>query len=773
MPSLNCSPPFVAVFALVASSLLASEDDRARELFEKKIRPTLLAKCVDCHGAEEQEAGLRVDSKQGWMVGGDSGPAIVPGDPDASLLIRAIRYSDPALQMPPEGKLSEQELKAFEQWVRWGAADPRVEVVASTATDEPKPEASWAFQSLTRPQVPTVATDSWARTDIDQFVLAEMETRGLEPVAKSAPSTLLRRLYYDLIGLPPTPAEIDRFVADPSDQARRNVVDTLLDSPHFGERWGRRWLDVVRFAESSGGGRTLLFPNAWRYRDYVIDAFNADRPYDEFVTEQLAGDLLPSENAAERRRHLVATAFLLLGPTNFEQQDKDILEMDIIDEQLDTIGKALLGMTIGCARCHDHKFDPVTTHDYYGLAGIFKSTEVVVHDNVSKWHTVVLPQSESEPSESDSMQTELAALEAELARAKSANPESASEESVARLEKKLMALRKKSEARRVAMAVAEAEQPGDIAIAIRGQAHNRGPVVARSALSAVTQVPLDPIPDNCSGRRALAEWITDPAHPLTARVIVNRVWHWLMGRGLVTSVDNFGKMGEAPSHPELLDYLAVGFVEDGWSIKRLIRRITDSSVYQLSAEQHLENSTLDPDNRWFWRMHRRRLEAEELRDTLLFVSGQLDLTQGGPNIKPGTGREYGYRFESRRRSVYVPVFRNTLPELFEVFDFADPNMQSGRRATSTTAPQALLLMNHPFVIAQAQAAAERLLQTKASRSQRIEFAYRQVLGRAPTDREADLAVSLLETEAARGDSPLGWTLLYQSLFQCLDFRYLN
>ncbi len=891
-------------------------EQRASEIFEKQIRPALLEHCIRCHGEEKQKGGLRLDSARGWAIGGDSGPALIPRD-DQSMLLRAIRYDDADLEMPPKGKLPAKTIEAFEQWIALGAIDPRVEDSVESDSKEPftdleKGRSFWAFQPRSRAEPPTVNQTQWPASDIDRFVLAGLERDGLTPNPAADRATLLRRVYYDLVGLPPTPQEIRAFAEDPSDRALAKVVDRLLNSPRFGQRWGRHWLDVVRFAESSGGGRTLLLPDAWRFRDYVIDSFNCDVPYDRFVKEQIAGDLLPWSEWTERQRNLIATGFLLLGPTNYEMQDKDILEMDVVDEQLDTIGKAFLGMTIGCARCHDHKFDPIPAADYYAMAGIFKSTQSLIHSNVSSWNTVGLPlpaeqelrlaehermvqaakkrlqqatrqwkeaggepkQSQSEasidPTQFDAIVVDDVDAEREgswtestsnprfvgahyihdaseqkgqksvvyrpslehegeyevlvsyspgsnrstrvpvhvfhregetvvridqrqpppiqnalvslgrfafdpdqppriiisnegtsdgvviadaVVLAMTAKPlpetfldrEDASEQDaseqgaqqlmelkarVDELQKDLKRLEQSGPSRPVAIAVEDRSDTGDIHLAIRGVAGQNGPLTKRGVIQVASWEGFPEIPSGCSGREEFAQWISDPRNPLTARVMANRVWYWMMGQGIVRTVDNFGSTGEPPSDPALLDHLANLFIEDEWSIKKLVRRIALSRVYQLSSEPRPELN-IDQSNRNYWRANRKRLRAEDIRDSILMVAGSLDDNFGGPTIKPGTTIEYGYQFDTLRRSVYLPVFRNTLPQIFEVFDFADPNIQRGQRNASTIASQALWMMNHPSVGKQSQQAAARLLEMPhATDEHRIDYAYMQVLGRA-------------------------------------------
>lgn len=928
---------------LYTTTSLAQDADRTadQEFFEKKIRPVLVEHCYDCHAADAKKVrgGLLLDSRSAIRAGGESGAGVVPGNPEESLVLDAIRYE--SFEMPPSGKLPERVIADFEKWIHDGAVDPREAEtkIEATQIDIEAGKEFWCFRPVEQHPLPEVEMREWPESAIDAFLLHKLEAAGLSPVADADRPTLIRRVSLALVGLPPTPQEIQAFIDDPrpTSAAFSRLVDRLLESKHYGERWGRHWLDVVRFAESSGGGRTLLFPNAWRYRDYVIDAFNADMPYDQFLREQIAGDLLPHDDWQTRRRQLTATTFLLLGPTNYELQDKDILEMDIVDEQIDTIGKAFLGMTVGCARCHDHKFDPIPMTDYYAMAGIFKSTRSVIHSNVSAWNTVQLPVAEELESQLAASENKLASLKKQLKQAKESKPakqsvtikslqgvvvddtdavktgswvsssvvanyvgdgyihddgkrenvasatfratlptpgeylvrlaytpggnrstavpvtvvhaggiakkyvnqkkkpddgaftnvgrfqfddvadvvvtnqdaasgvviadavqlvstqalksntpgnqdpgdnpkpevdpqEQLTQSRIKQLEKQIRDLEKNGPTRPVAMAPVEEDNPGDIHLAIRGVVHNKGPLVPRGVLQVALSQPQPTISDASSGRLELSDWIANRNNPLTARMIVNRVWYWLFGEGLVRSVDNFGSMGSLPSHPELLDHLALEFMNDGWSIKRLVRRIVLSHVYRLSSDTDLHCADVDSSNRLLWRMHRRRLDAESVRDSLLQVAGSLDRTMGGANIKDGTKIEYDYVFDSTRRSVYLPVFRNTLPEIFATFDFADPNIQGGKRTTSTIAPQALLLMNNRDVVQQTRQAAARLLaDNDISPEMRIDQAYLQVLGRKPTDRERYLAEDFLGPVDDAGR----WSLLYQTLFQSLDFRYVR
>jgi len=945
-----------ALITVAGAGFARGAETNDLDFFERKIRPLLVDRCYECHSAEgKTKAGLRLDTPEGWLAGGDSGPAVIPGSVERSPLIKAIRYSGLDFEaMPPKSALSGDEVALLEEWVKRGAPAPAGHASAVRAKQVglslDAGRKFWAFVPPAQPAVPRSRMDAWARTDSDRFIGAKWQEKGLQPAPDADRATFFRRLSFDLLGLPPAPDELDAFVRDSRPDARAQVIDRMLASRHFGERWGRQWLDVARFAESSGGGRTLLFKDAWRYRDYVIDAFNRDVPFDQFIREQIAGDLLPHSSPEERARQLTATAFLALGPTNYEEQNKDALRMDVVDEQLDLIGKGLLGMTIGCARCHDHKFDPVPTQDYYALAGILRSTHTLHNytDNVAKWVDVPLPtdlQTEKEIAAHEAKvaeltpqiakqrrlakgaggdkrvaATELAGLviddskalvvgnwkgstttagfvgegyltdnnegkgtktvtftpaiaqsgryEVRLAYTAFGNratnvpvtilhadgenvvvvnqreapvsgsfhslgkfrfekegqgyvlvsnegtdgfvvvdalqvvPADDAKETVVaaaatggaddaksrahaaelrRLEAELKRLTAAAPERQHAMGVKEAVgEIGDTEIRIRGVARNLGAKVPRGFLQ-VAQVGAPRFKADESGRRELAEWIASPANPLTARVIVNRVWAWLMGAGLVRTVDNFGTTGELPSHPELLDHLTQRFVASGWSIKQLVRDIVGSRTYGLATTPTIEATQADPDNRLLSHARRRRLDAEQIRDAILWTGGNLDLTFGGPNLaKPGAAAptsEYGHVFTDTRRSVYTPAFRNRRLELFEVFDFADINASIGQRAVTTVAPQALYLMNHPFVIEQAKLAAVQTLRIEGDDGARIDHAYRRTLGRLPTKAERALATRFVRgAEAGSADEASRlevWSQFQQSLLACVDFRYLN
>jgi cytochrome c553 len=716
----------------------ARDDSAAVEYFEKKVRPLLVANCYTCHSADtNSKGGLRIDDRNGLIVGGSRGPAIVPGKPDESLLIQAVGRAG-KLKMPPERRLGDNEVAVLRKWIRDGAAWTKVEGLPAdhhvTADYTRLRQAHWAWQPVRDRQPPRVADSAWPRDAIDQFLLARMTEKGLKPVADAVGLPLIRRATFDLTGLPPTLAELDAFSADHSSQAFERLVDRLLASPAFGERWGRHWLDVARYAESTGSARNLPFPHAWRYRDYVIDAFNNDKPYDEFIREQIAGDLLPAATSAERAEHLIATGFLALGMKDVNQRFKVRYIMDNIDEQIDTVTRSVLALTASCARCHDHKFDPIPTRDYYALAGIFHSSDLC------------------------------AALRSKMG---GGGLDYYDPQMILRLAPGADSVKPAANAP-VALGVRDAKIVADTAVRIRGIAEKHGPMVPRGFLSVVHYAGQPAVNNKQSGRLELAEWLTSSQNPLAARVIVNRVWHHLFGEGLVKTVDNFGVTGDVPSHPDLLDHLATRFIRDGWSIKRLVRAIVLTRAYQLSSEATEENAAVDPENEFLWRHTPRRLDAEEIRDATLAAAGELDLTRpvGSPAMNlpvielTNNGAQAKRLTElaqsSRHRSVYLPLLRGLTPQSLAVFDFAEQGMVTGNRDTTTVAPQALYLLNDPFMQRQSRTLANRVLQpAKLSDAERIDLAYRLALGRHATTAETGRVTAFLaDYTAATNDARL-------------------
>lgn len=755
--------------------------------FESKIRPLLIERCYECHSLEKKvKGGLRLDTKQGWATGGDLGPVIVPGNPDASLLIKAVRYHDPDLRMPPKGKLSAEEIGLLVSWVQQGAPDPRENPATGTTNaglNIAEGKQFWSFRSPVMPLIPATKSRTWPRTDIDRFILARLEEKKIKPVQDAASEDLFRRLHFDLIGLPPNARELADFKRLPSATRLTQTVDRLLASPRFGEKWGRHWLDVARYAESTGGGRSAILAHAWRYRNYVIDSFNRDKPYDQFLQEQIAGDLLPAKDSNQKNEQLIATGFLALGPKNLDLQDKEQLRMNTVDEQIDTIGRAVLAMTLGCARCHDHKFDPIPARDYYALAGILRSTKSLVRDNVSRLveSTLAIP---AVTAAREQHTKSLAALKKQITKAKaSVEKNDGAAANLKMLETELKELEAKSVPQAKAICVTDEEQPTDYNICVRGNVHQLGPAVPRGFLEVASTSPAPPtIATNESGRRELAQWLTSTNNPLTARVYVNRVWQRLFGRGLVHSTDNFGRQGEKPTHPELLDFLALRFMQDGWSTRKLIREMVLSHVYQLSADDDSACRDVDPENYLRWRMPRRQLDAEALRDAILLVSGDLELRQVDCLLPEDLQSDSALRRTTTKvedllnpplRSVYIPVFREEgMNDLMEVFDFANPSFTVTERTVSTLPTQALFLMNSPFVMEQALRTAQRAIgQKQVSDKALLQELYLRTLGRLPSREETKLA--LRHADENSGDPVVVWAGIIHTLFASVDFRYLN
>jgi hypothetical protein len=811
---------FVAGSALLLLAAVArADDDAARvEFFEKKVRPVLVKNCYTCHSASTNaKGGLRVDDRGSLLRGGGSGPAVVPGNPEKSLLIQAVSHSGDVSIMPPRKHLSAEELADLTRWIKEGAAWPKTEFASSSAnpTYDRLRKEHWAWRPLRDARPPAVRDASWPRGDIDRFVLATLEEKGLRPVGDADRTTLLRRVTFDLTGLQPTPEELDAFLDDPSSDAFEKVVERLLASPAFGERWGRHWLDVARYGESTGSGRNVPYPHAWRYRDYVIDAFNRDKPYDRFLREQIAGDLLPAASPRERDEQVIATGFLALGVKDVNQRFEVRFVMDNIDEQIDTVTRSVLALTASCARCHDHKFDPIPTLDYYALAGIFHSTELCAgvrnkmggsgldYYDVTK----LLAVGEERPPSAEDLQkiekakkalaeaqAEVEALkgkpDAAVVDAKGQSKLSLARQKVSKQQKELLALSDPALQGRAALGVREGKTVGDTEIRLRGEAEKLGPIAPRGFLS-VLQVPRAPtINPKQSGRLELADWLTRPENPLTPRVLVNRVWQHLFGRGLVSSVDNFGVTGDIPSHPELLDVLAADFLRDGWSIKTLIRKAVLSRTYQLSSAGG-DARAVDPGNRFLWRHSPRRLEAEEIRDAMLVAAGRLvrsrpqappvgglkvmEMQNNGPEA---TQLEKDGR-ASRHRSLYLPLLRCLVPQALEVFDFASQGFVTGRRDSTTVATQALYLLNDPFVREQSRALAEQLLrQAELDDAGRIRAAYRRTLARDATAKEIGRAEAYLEDarsclRESKDAQEAAWAGFCQALLGSAEFRYVR
>jgi Protein of unknown function (DUF1553)/Protein of unknown function (DUF1549)/Planctomycete cytochrome C len=936
------------------------------EFFESKIRPLLSAKCFACHGSEMQMAKLDLSTAAGFFKGGESGPVVVKGEPENSRLISAVNYQG-QIKMPPTGKLKDAEIADLVAWIKIGAPWPNASA-AEVAVVNPKAyqfteeqRKFWAFQPVKDTAPPKVKNVAWSKSPLDRFILAGLEKKGLSPARPASKLALLRRATFDLTGLPPTEIEIAGFLADRSPNAFAKAVDRLLASPRYGERWGRHWLDVVRYADSAGADEDIRYPYAYRYRDYVIEAFNQDLPYNEFIKQQLAGDLLPTAQPGDvNTTGIIATGFFQVGPKLLAEQDKPKMVYDMVDEQLDVATRAFMGLTVACARCHDHKFDPIPTRDYYSLASIFASTKslakvegtvsqlyfaplvtkevadrynahqetvkakqedidevtsgeaerhaavlraqmtkylpaawqyenrpdsmvelkladfaqqqeldavvlerwlmylkpsIDVRPHLKPWYeateaaTKALSRSEAQPrlpkppasltEVARSFQEELKASAFERSAAQQVHKKRVAEArrlglppperlnvDVAKLrfltdvidkkgplalpdnepeklysaesQAKLGELRKELDALKAAsppeppMACAVTEgSPVQQKVFIRGNWANPGEDAPKQFLRIIAGEQQTPVA-NGSGRLELAEWLTRPDHPLTARVMVNRLWQWHFGEGLVRTPSNFGRLGEMPSHPELLDYLARQFVKQGWSIKAMHRLIMLSSTYQMGSEISSTAAEMDPDNRWLSHMNRRRLDAEEIRDGMLALTGQLDLTVGG-TIQSGFGTD-GENSSGRlsinpdtsvRRTVYLPIRRSNLPSLFNLFDFGDATTPGEGRSRTNVSPQALYMMNGEAVGKRSRELAGSLLDEKGSDHRRIVLVYQRTLGRTPTAEEIRESLGYLESSRSKslataqasnaGATPNvdAWQSLCRVLLSSNEFIYVD
>ena len=917
--------PAIVLLSLSGTSSGVCADDEITpanlEFFEKSVRPLLVKRCYKCHSGDENDGGLQLDSRASVMQGGDSGSVISGTDPDRSLLIDAIRYQNRDLQMPPDTRLPDSEIAVLEKWVRLGTPDPRIKVTSTVGGEMgmsiEEGRQFWAF----RPVSPRDVPESWKLNPIDYFVLAKLRESAMTPAGVADRRTLIRRVTYDLTGLPPTPEEVNAFVSDKSDDAWLKVIDRLLASPQYGVRWGRHWLDVARYADSNGLDENLAFGNAWRYRDYVVDAFNSDMPFDQFVTEQLAGDLISGAN----RRTRTATGFLMLGAKVLAEPDLQKLIMDTVDEQLDSTGKAFMALTLGCSRCHDHKFDPIKQSDYYALGAIFRSTRTFAETRtgaIKHWHEYEFSNDE-EQAQLKTVNAELARLKklatdlknAEYARIRAAARAKAADYLAASvrikvdtplseitevanplglhprilhhcrrhlafnredpffapwaglategsqavadyyrplfvkadaawaagqkqqpklnaladptLEQARLALndasgflalppkidyalspekfaeyskladaarRFESSAPDVTAVMAVGEEPeirDSLEIHIRGSHLNLGHLVPREFPEVMRVSAVRPVfPKKQSGRLQLARWLTSTQHPLTARVFVNRVWGWHFGRGIVGTTENFGELGDRPTHPKLLDWLAMEFMRSGWSVKELHRLILTSDAWMM-ASRHDEATAMaerDPGNLLLWHFPVYRLEAEQIRDAVLATSGRLDTTIGGKTV-PLRNRQFVFdhtskdhtEYGSLRRGLYLPIIRNNLYSMFQQFDYPDPTMPTGSRSSTVVAPQALLMMNSDLVMDSADALAEQLLQLTDS-DQRVSLAYQRTLAREPSASEMTRALGFISQLIGNGFTAKGlsqsaeqraWSVFCQSLYASNEFVYVR
>jgi len=796
-PPLNISRSLllclVGVVLAVASksTILTAQEiaitDQQLVFFESKVRPLLAQHCWSCHGPDEQKGDLRLDSLTAIHVGGESGSALDADDPAASILLEAVRYE--SYEMPPSGKLPDDQIAILERWVEMGAPWPgqivdRESMPAKSGSGNKISDEDrkwWAFQPLTKPVVPDIAAIHWKNNPIDAFVLDSMASQSLFPAPPADRVSIVRRIYFDLIGLPPTPEQVARFVNDNSENAYDRLVDELLDSPHYGERWARHWLDLVRYADSDGYRIDHYRPDAWRYRDYVIRSFNDDKPYDRFVQEQLAGDeMFPGENDA-----LIATGFLRHWIYEYNNRDAFGQWRTIVEDVTDTTGDVFLGMGMQCAKCHDHKFDPILQRDYYRLQAFFqplipidatvpspgehdqydvemaqweaetKQIRDQIYEIESKYHAAAtLTAVEKFPVETQAIYNKPIDEQTPLERQISYLVQRQVDFEFERLDGKFKGDDKETVlALRRELAKFDAKKPKPLPVALT--VRDVGPQAPQTLIPKRSKEPvapgfltlldesdaeIAPIPDApTTGRRsALARWLTRGDHPLTSRVIANRLWQYHFGRGLASNSSDFGKLGGEPTHPELLDFLATYLVENGWSLKTLHRLIVTSAAYRQSTShpQFSALTMIDPSNRYYWRADTRRLDAEQIRDSVLAISGTLLPAAGGEGVMGDTPR----------RTIYTRTMRNSRDPLLDVFDLPAFFTSESSRNTTTTPVQSLMLLNSPQLLRYAESLANRVMDGANDASQAVEKLWRLAYGRSPEPSERDAALAFLESQ---------------------------
>ena len=819
------SPRLAAVCVLIFCcriARLASGGEPASpeqiKFFEQRVRPVLATNCVTCHGPKKQRGQLRLDSLAGMLKGGESGPAIAPGKPDESLLVDAINHR--SLEMPPDDKLEDDEVAALTAWIRAGAPwpddaryiIPTVDRKQKTITNDDR--GFWCFQPV-RKSAPPQTDAATPRTAVDAFIVARLKAEGIEPAGEADRRTLVRRVYFDLLGLPPSPEEAAAFQADESPDAFERLVDRLLADPRYGERWARHWLDLVRYAETDGFKQDDYRPQAWRYRDYVVRSFNSDKPYDRFVQEQLAGD----EIAPHDPDAIVATGYLRHWIYEYNQRDVRSQWQNILNDVTDVTADVFLGLGMGCARCHDHKFDPILQKDYYRLQAFFapllprddmplasaeelaayharladweqKTAEIrqeldeierphrerVANAAIEKFPKDIRPMMRKPPTERSPFEVQIVEL---------ALRQVALEQTNLKMETKLQdEPKEKWTALKKRLAEYDTDKPPPLAVAnaVTDVSHIAPPTFipgdrARQSVEPGFLTILDPnaatselppaVASQSTGRRTvLARWLTSRDNPLPARVIVNRVWQFHFGRGLVKTSSDFGHLGEPPSHPELLDWLAAGFMDEGWEFKPLHRKLLTTATYRQSARHVTPDapSIKDPENRWLWRTHVRRLQAEQIRDAILCVTGELDSAAHGPSAdqtKP-------------RRTIYTKVVRNTRDPLLDVFDAPDNFSSTAERNVTTTPNQALLLMNGPWLLVRAQAFSKRLQNEAAADDERlVTFAYQLAFDRAPTADELAAAAKFLGPQTSAADLSAALVDLCHVLLNSNEFVYVD
>jgi hypothetical protein len=754
-----------ALFAPARAQNQPDSDRAGLDFFETSIRPLLIENCYSCHGEKKQKGELRLDSRASAMRGGELGVVLIPGKPDDSLLIKAVRYADADLQMPPKKKLSQKQIDDLTKWVNMGAPWPEDKTTLAT-TPSTKPAAIvitdadrnwWSFRPIS-PKTP----------DIDLCIEEKLKEKGLTPNPPASKSQLIRRAYFDLWGLPPTAREVAAFESNSSPDAFEKVIDHLLASPRYGERWARFWLDVVRYAQTNGYERDSEKPYAWRYRDYVIRALNEDKPYDQFIREQLAGDEI--DNVTDDS--LIATGFYRLGVWDDEPDDKKTADYDYLDDNIRTISTAFLGLTVACARCHEHKFDPIPQSDYYSLLAFIRNVKPHEGPKYTLDSATFAPIGDREKAHAQLAEMDRKAKELK------ARLDKADKEEKKKIEAQIKEISEQKVNVDWALVVREnGSQIPQTHLLLRGNASAPGPIVQPAFLSVLGGQPATPAKTNGSTtglRIALANWLTSKNHPLTARVMVNRLWQHHFSRGIVPTPDDFGKTGLPPTHPELLDSLASSFMQSGWSIKKMHKLIMLSDAYRRSSRVNEQSAAIDPDNQLFWRQSMHRLEAEAIRDSVLLVSGELNETQGGRGFfprmsreviaggsRPGDGWELSLPDELNRRSIYAYTKRTMGIPMLDTFDTTNTALPSGERTITTVAPQVLMLLNDRFMHERAEALARRIVSDVGNDPIRqVESAYELALSRKPTSRESALALQYLQRQISS----------YQSLRTRLRFE---
>ena len=820
---IRCLAVSLAVTAsLAANSVVHAIEPRSESaaFFENRIRPLLVRRCLRCHGGEKTRRGLRVDSREALVNGGKSGAAIVPGRADDSLLIQAVRYGENGPQMPPTGKLPEEEIEMLAKWVAGGAPWP----TSPPDPHRPAGDTHWSFVPL-RDVTPPTDNTGWATNPIDAFVLSRLHKQDLLPGRAADPRTLVRRVWFDLIGLPPPWTAVEAFVKDPSSDAWRQLVEQLLDSTQYGERWGRHWLDLARYSDTQGGSVDCPIPQAHLYRDYVIDSFHTDKPYDVFIREQIAGDLMAAERPTERfAESVIATGFVGLSLRNgiFKHYHPEL----IIEDTIDTIGRSILGLSIRCARCHDHKFEPISTADYYRIYGIFASSRYPFSGSelptFSAGETVPLISPTAWSALSSEQRSAIEQLRGQIDQERARHPAQKElktkrerladdvrryhqirrqghhdvalrtsiddqdiriREVVAKLDDSVRKLWDELKAAERAAEIGRAYamrdgSPRDVPVQIAGDPFDHGPVVRRGVPQRLEDGRPLQIPKGQSGRLQLARWLSSPDNPLTPRVAVNYVWQFHFGKGIVSTPDNLGVGGALPTHPELLDWLALEFIENGWSIKHLHRVILMSSTYRLASTADDSALAVDPTNRWYWRFDRRRLDAEAIRDGILQATGALDAGRpGGHPFPPESTWKFSQHgpfkatYQSSHRSVYLMTQRIQRHPFLALFDGADPSRVTAQRKTTAVALQALYLRNSPFIHRQSEILAQKLIDSFTDPRQRVEIAMRRTWSRQPTADEIDAALHYVDqfgTQLKQDSDPLATRIQPQLV---LEYRF--